>query len=178
MKDLNLPSQQAQGEITGRTSLENQFTDWRGCLLKKINQVKNPTAPIKFHTISNRTYNLPFQCCLVLQNGDQFHAIFFFWRKVGLASNSLEMNRKISVYYVDQRIVIHLLLALIVQCRYGFFAPKFYTDIILHFWVTTCQGIVQYANRFTEAFQEVSGDFCSMVSLKTTICRKLSSIFI
>ena len=71
---------------------------------------------------------------------------------MGLASNLLETNHKISDYYVDKRIVIHLLLALIVQCRYGFFAPKFYTDIILHFWVTTCQGIVQYANTYTEAF--------------------------
>ena len=30
----------------------------------------------------------------------------------GLVSNLLEMNHKISVYYVDWRIVIHLLLAL------------------------------------------------------------------
>ena len=45
------------------------------------------------------------------------------------------------------RFVIHLFLALIVQCRYGLFAPKFCTNTILNFWVTTCQGIVQYANR-------------------------------
>ena len=40
-----------------------------------------------------------------------------------------------------------------------FFALKFYTDIILHFWVTTCQGKVQYANRYTEILKEVPGDF-------------------
>ena len=44
-------------------------------------------------------------------NGHQFLVIFFSG-KVGLISNLLEMNHKISVYYVDWRIVIHLLLAL------------------------------------------------------------------
>ena len=48
----------------------------------------------------------------------------FGGKKVGLASNLLEMNNKISVYSVDWRAVIHLLLALIVQCRYGFFHSK------------------------------------------------------
>ena len=72
---------------------------------------------------------------------------------MGLASNLLEMNHKISVYYVDLRVVTHLLLALILQCRYGFFfALKFYTDTILPFWVTACRGVVQYANRYTKAF--------------------------
>lgn len=62
-----------------------------------------------------------------------------------------EMNHKISVYYnVDWRVVIHPFLALIVQCRYGLFAPKFCTNTILNSWVTTCQGIVQYANRSQE----------------------------
>ena len=39
-----------------------------------------------------------------------------------------------------------------------FFAPKFCTDTMLHFWVTTCQGIVQYANRYTKASFRVPGD--------------------
>ena len=49
---------------------------------------------------------------------------------------------------------MHLFSALIVQYRYVFFffAPKFYTETILHFWVTTCQGLVQGANRYTKAF--------------------------
>ena len=34
------------------------------------------------------------------------------------------MNHKISIYYVEQRVVIHLLLALIVQCWYVFFCSK------------------------------------------------------
>ena len=37
-------------------------------------------------------------------------------------------------------------------------APKFCTDTILHFWVTTCQGIVQYANRYTKVSKGVPGD--------------------
>ena len=57
-----------------------------------------------------------------VQTGDQFWAIFL-GGKARLASSSLEMNHKICVDYVDWRVVIHLLLALIVQCRYGFFAP-------------------------------------------------------
>ena len=75
----------------------------------------------------------------------------FGGKEVGLASNLLEMNHKISVYSVDWRAVIHLLLALIVQCRYGFSISKFCTDTILHFWVTPCQGMVQYANKYTKA---------------------------
>lgn len=39
-----------------------------------------------------------------------------------------------------------------------FFAPKFYTDTILNIWVTTCRGIVQYANRYTKTFQGVPGN--------------------
>ena len=35
-----------------------------------------------------------------------------------------EMNHKISVYCVDWRVLIQLLLALIVQCRYVFFCSK------------------------------------------------------
>ena len=35
-----------------------------------------------------------------------------------LVSILLDINNKISVYYVEWRVVIHLLLALIVQCRY------------------------------------------------------------
>ena len=77
---------------------------------------------------------------------------------VGLAINLIEMNHKISVYYVKWGVVIHLVLALIVQLRYVFFAPKFCTDTILHFWVTTCQGIVQYAYRYTKASEGVPGD--------------------
>ena len=46
---------------------------------------------------------------------------YFFGGKVGLASNLLEISHKISVYYIDWRIFIHLLLALIVHCRYVFF---------------------------------------------------------
>ena len=61
------------------------------------------------------------------------------------------MNHKISVDYVEWRVAIHPLLALIVQCRYGFFALKFFTDTILHSWMTMCQGIVQYTNRCMEA---------------------------
>ena len=75
------------------------------------------------------------------------------------ASNFLEMNHKISVCYVDWGVIIHLLLALIVQCRFFFlFAPKFCTDTMLYPWVTTCQGIVQYANRYTKASKGVPGD--------------------
>ena len=51
----------------------------------------------------------------MLQTGHQFQAKVFRG-KVGLASNLLEMNHKISVDNVDERGVIHLLLALIVQC--------------------------------------------------------------
>ena len=40
----------------------------------------------------------------------------FFGGKMGLASNLLKMNYKISVYHVEGRVVIHRLLALIVQC--------------------------------------------------------------
>ena len=40
----------------------------------------------------------------------------------------------------------------------NFFAPKFYTDTMLHFWVTTYQGIVQYANSYTKASKGVPGD--------------------
>ena len=70
------------------------------------------------------SYNLPpFECFLVLQNGDKFRAIFF-WGKVGLVSNLFQMNHKISIYYVEWRVVIHLLLALIVQCWYVFFCSK------------------------------------------------------
>ena len=48
---------------------------------------------------------------------------------VGLAINLIEMNHKISVYYVKWGgVVIHLVLALIVQFRYVFFAAKFCTD--------------------------------------------------
>ena len=39
-----------------------------------------------------------------------------------------------------------------------FFAPKFCTDTMLHFWLTTCQGIVQYTNRYTKASKGVLGD--------------------
>ena len=94
----------------------------------------------------------------MLQNGYQFQEFFFFLffffgggGEVGLASILLEVTPKDSLYYVDWRVVIHLLLALIVQCGYVSFALKFCTDTILHFWVTTCQGIVQYANRYTKA---------------------------
>ena len=48
---------------------------------------------------------------------------------VGLATNLIEMNHKISVYYVKWGVVIHLVLALIVQCRYVFFASKFCSQI-------------------------------------------------
>ena len=51
-----------------------------------------------------------FECCLVLQNGEKFQAIF-----LGLASNLLGKKHKISVYYVEWRVVSYLLLALIVQ---------------------------------------------------------------
>ena len=44
------------------------------------------------------------------------------------------------------------------MCRYFFLAPKFYTYTILHFWVTTCQGMVQYANRYTKASKGVLAD--------------------
>ena len=58
---------------------------------------------------------------------------FFFWGggggMVGLAINLIEMNHKISVYYVKWGVVIHLVLALIVQCRYVFFASKFCSQI-------------------------------------------------
>ena len=57
---------------------------------------------------------------------------------MGPASNLLEMSHKIFVYYVDWRVVIHLLLALIVHLGMVFFAPRFCTDTILHFWVSTC----------------------------------------
>ena len=45
--------------------------------------------------------------------------IYFFWGggKVGLAINLIEMNHKISVYYVEWRVVIHLVLAFVVLCR-------------------------------------------------------------
>ena len=78
--------------------------------------------------------------------------------KVGLAINLIEMNHKISVYYVEWGVVIHLVLAFIVLCRYVVFAPKFCTDTILRFWMTTCQGIVQYAYRYTKASERVPGD--------------------
>ena len=48
---------------------------------------------------------------------------------VGLVINLIEMNHKISVYYVKWGVVIHLVLALIVQCRYVFFASKFCSQI-------------------------------------------------
>ena len=49
------------------------------------------------------------------------------------------MNHRFSVYHLEWRVVIHLLLALIIPCiGMFFFAPKFCTDTILHFWVTTC----------------------------------------
>lgn len=44
--------------------------------------------------------------------------------EIGLASNLLEINYKISVYCIEGKIVIHLLLGLIVQCRYVFFCSK------------------------------------------------------
>ena len=44
----------------------------------------------------------------------------YFLGKVGLASNLLEMNHKISVYNVDWRVVIRLLLALVVHCSMVF----------------------------------------------------------
>ena len=97
----------------------------------------------------------------MLQNGHQFQGIYFFFGgggKVGLAINLIEMNHKISVYYVEWRVVIHLVLAFVILCRYVFFALKFCTDTILHFWMTTCQGIVQYANRYTKASYGVPGD--------------------
>ena len=47
----------------------------------------------------------PFECCLMLQIGHQFQAILFSGGggggEVGLGSNLLEMNHKISPYYVD-----------------------------------------------------------------------------
>ena len=57
----------------------------------------------------------------------------------------LEMNHKISVYNVDRRVVINLLLALIVQCRYGFLLQSF-AQIQYHTF-----GIGQYANRYAKA---------------------------
>ena len=78
-------------------------------------------------------YCSPFECCLVLQNGHQFQAIIFLLGggggMVGLAITLIEMNHKISVYYVKWGVVIHLVLALIVQCRYVFFASKFCSQI-------------------------------------------------
>ena len=41
-----------------------------------------------------------------------------------LVSNLLQMNHKISIYYVEWKVVIHLLLALIVQCWYVLFCSK------------------------------------------------------
>ena len=58
----------------------------------------------------------------------------YFLGKVELASNLLEMNHKISVYNVDWRVVIHLLLALIVHCRYVFFSK------VLHKYNLTLLG--------------------------------------
>ena len=81
------------------------------------------------------------------------------------------MNHKISIYYDAWKVVIHLLLALIVQCWYMFsFVPKVCTDIMLHFWVFRCQGtcIVQYVNAYTKASKGVPGDY-QIVSCKTII---------
>ena len=42
--------------------------------------------------------------------------------------------------------------------RVRFFARKFLTDRTLHFWVTTCQGIVQCGNRYAKASKGIPGD--------------------
>ena len=62
----------------------------------------------------------------LLSRGAELNGQFgkFFGGKVGLASNLLQMNHKISIYYVEWRVVIHLLLTLIVQCWYVFFYSK------------------------------------------------------
>ena len=39
------------------------------------------------------------------------------------------------------------------------FVPKVCTDTILHFWVFTCQGIVQYVNGYTKASKGVPDSF-------------------
>ena len=84
---------------------------------------------------------------------------YFLGGKVGLASNLVEMSHKISVNYVDKRIAIHLLLALIVHCTYVFCSfLKFAQIQFLPFWVTTCEGMVQCANRSIKAFKGVPGD--------------------
>ena len=42
--------------------------------------------------------------------------------------------------------------------RVRFFAQKFLTDRTLHFWVTTCQGIVPCGNRYTKVSKGIQGD--------------------
>ena len=56
---------------------------------------------------------------------NNFRQYFFLGGEVGLARRLLEMNQKISVHCVDSRIVIHLLVAFIVHCRFGFLQPSF-----------------------------------------------------
>ena len=80
---------------------------------------------------------------------------FFEGEKVGLESNSLVMNHKISVYYVDWGVVIRLLLALVVQCRF-FFCSKVlhrYNDTLL----SDHMSRYSYANRYTKVSKGVSG---------------------
>ena len=65
---------------------------------------------------------------------------------MGLASNLLEINHKISVYYIEGRVVSDLLLALIVQCRYVFFCSK-----VLHRYNFTLLG--DHMSRYSSVWQ-------------------------
>ena len=52
------------------------------------------------------------------------------------------------------------------------FAPKVCTDTILHFWVFTCQGIVQYVNGYTKASKGVPDSFLQNHNLVSSFtCR-------
>ena len=73
---------------------------------------------------------------------------------MGLAISLIEMNHRFSVYYLEWRVVIHLLLALIIQCIGMFF---FFCSKVLHRYNITLLGdhmsrlIVQYVNRYSKA---------------------------